>query len=218
MVNFKIDIIAKLELNKYFHTTGERLEFGIDKAIYIDPKSINEKEKILLIPATSIKGLIRSNVETILRLYNKNICKPPRPENMCNDKNNSCIICRIFGSPKIKSPLIFTDALVSNSIIDNRIGISIDRYRKITKEQQLFSYEIGYGIEILIKINGVFNNEYDALNALALIYLGIKSSFALGGLKSRGLGWFKLKTFNARVNENEISLDKINSIIREVLS
>lgn len=214
MKKLKVEMIFALD--SPYHVSGDRLSFGIDKAIYIDPR--NDKTKTPAIPATSLKGVLRSHVESILRAKRVDVCEAPRADRMCpREGKSNCIVCEVFGSPRIKSRLVFQD-IVLNSDIDTRMGVGIERRRKTSKEAHLFSFEIGYGKQFSTKIKGLFKSSDEAMNACALLFAGAKACFALGGAKSRGLGWMKLQRFKATIDDSEISMHDIEAKLKEVLS
>lgn len=216
MNKLKVEMIFALDTP--YHVSGDRLSFGIDKAIYVDPRS--DKTKTHAIPATSLKGVLRYHLETVVRARKGNyyVCEAPRPDRMCPraDKSN-CIVCEVFGSPRIKSRLVFQD-IVLNSDIDTRMSVGIERRRKTAKEDHLFSFEVGRGKQFSTKIKGMFASHDEAMNASALLFAGAKACFALGGAKSRGLGWMKLKGFKTTIDDAEISMRDIEAKLREVLS
>jgi CRISPR type III-B/RAMP module RAMP protein Cmr1 len=207
----ELRITMTFSLNSLYHSTGDRLAFGVDKAIYLDPRD----GKTPAIPATSMKGVLRYQIETILRANGNNVCEAPKAK--CKDKNDACIVCKIFGSPRIKSPLIFQDVVLKNSTVDSRMGVGIGRRRKTAKEDHLFSYEIGSGNEFSTEINGHFSSEEVARTACALLFLGAKTVFALGSSKSRGLGWMELREFKAFVNDRELTKEEIEKELKGVI-
>lgn len=202
----RLEVNIRFSLKSPYHVSADRISFGVDKAISLDPR-----DNRLIIPATSLKGIIRHNLESVIN--NKKSCTTPRPENMCNE----CNICRYFGSPKNKALLIFEDARVEEPELSSRIGIAIERKRKTTKEDHLFSYEIGYGKTFSTKIRGFFPKDDSAISACAYLYIGARLGFALGGGKSRGMGWMNLEDFRASVDRKEIPIDEINNKTLEIL-
>jgi len=214
MNKLKVEMVFALDTP--YHVSADRLSFGIDKAIYIDPR--DDKTKTPAIPATSLKGVLRYHVEAVLRAKGIDVCEAPRPDRMCPRPGNSnCMVCEVFGSPRIKSRLVFRD-IVLNSDIDTRMGVGIERRRKTSKEDHLFSFEVGYGKQFSTKVKGMFTSSDEAMKACALLFVGVKAGFALGGAKSRGLGWVKLQGFKTTIDDSEISMKQIEDKLREVLS
>ena len=75
------------------------------------------------VPATSIRGRLRHEVEALLRhtLGEEHICHPPRPDRMCHPLQVGdpvCEVCALFGSPWRESPL--RDTRSSRCCIDWR--------------------------------------------------------------------------------------------------
>lgn len=204
----RLEVNIMFSLKSPYHVSADRVSFGVDKAICIDPR-----DNRIFIPATSLKGIIRHNLESTLNHKNKKSCIAPKPENMCNE----CNICKFFGSPKNKALLVFEDARVEETELSSRVGVAIERRRNIAKEDHLFSYEIGFGKSFSTKIKGFFSKDNDAITACVLLYIGAKLGFALGGGKSRGLGWVNLEDFKTFIDGKEIFIDEINKKTVELL-
>lgn len=209
----KVKIIIKFSLDLFFHITADRLAFGIDKANYLEIFN----ENIPAIPASTIKGILRQQIEKILRAKGKNICYSSRPEKMCSDNKNICLTCKYFGSPRIRSTLCFEDINIKNSYKDIRFGVGINRKTKTAIEGNLFSYELGFGREFVTEINGFIKDKEEALMASTLLFLGAKFSFAIGCGKSRGLGWIKLTEFEAFLDQIKISKEEIYDCLKVIL-
>ncbi len=213
MKKLKVELVFALD--SPYHVSADRLSFGVDKAIYIDPRTETRRPAI---PATALKGVLRYHVEAVLRAKGIDVCEAPRPERMCPRPGKSnCMVCEVFGSPRIKSRLIFRD-IILNSDIDTRMGVGIERMRKTSKEAHLFSLEVGHGKLFSTEVKGMFRTREDAMKACALLFAGAKACFALGGAKSRGLGWMKLQRFKATIDDSEIPMQDIEDKLKEVLS
>jgi CRISPR/Cas system CSM-associated protein Csm3 (group 7 of RAMP superfamily) len=213
----RLKVEMTFSLDSPYHVSADRVSFGIDKAIYIDPR--NDKTKTHTIPATTLKGVLRHHIEAVLRAKNVYVCEAPRPDRMCRPGpgKKNCVVCEVFGSPRIKSRLSFHD-IVLNSDSGTRMGVGIERRRKTAREDHLFSFEVGYAKQFSTKIKGVFPSSDDAKKASALLFAGAKAGFALGGAKSRGLGWITLQEFKTTIDDAEIPMHDIEAKLREVLS
>jgi len=184
---------------------------GIDKGV------IRNFEGQMIIPASTIKGKVRSECERILRGINPDIvCRPPKAENMCPhnelpaQKNKPiydrelCPICKLFGTNGNKAKLYFSDANAKVDIpnlekeqlksLDSQIrpGVTISRRRRTAEDERLFFIETsapnaGFIFRGEIKGNIDFNRE------AALLLAGIYSVVAMGGGKSRGMGWVDIE-------------------------
>ncbi|SRR5579884_764751 len=208
MVSLQVELL--LELQTSLHTSGDRAILWVDKGTYLD------SSKSPSIPATSLKGVIRYSVERFLRTYEeRKACYAPRADEMCN----KCIVCTYFGSPKNRGRLKFYDLKpVSESLLDTRAGIGINRRRKAVEKDHLFYLETAWIKEFWTEIHGSFNLEENAKEAASLVYGGLKLAFAIGGVKSRGLGWMKVKDFKANIDGKEISVEELQLILEDIVT
>ena len=209
----RLEVDLNFTLSSPIHTTGDRFSLSVDRATYINPAKDSPA-----LPATSIKGWLRHQAEAALRAAgDRSICNSPSPEGMCKVK--PCKICRYFGSPRLKSSLVFQDAVISEQYLDPspRMGVGIDRRRGTAREEILFSTEIAWGQELSTRITGIFTSREESLTAAALLYLASQLGFALGGQRTRGLGWVKLKRFAALIDGEELSLEEINSKVKDLM-
>lgn len=209
----KLNIEISFMLNSFYHSTGNKPSFGVEKALYSHPTD----DRAAAIPASSIRGVLRNRVEGILRTRGHNVCEAPNPDKMCKNANDPCIVCKYFGSPRIRPSLIFEDSKIEEGTKSSRIGVGIDRRRRIAKEDHLFSYETCYGKRFTVNIRGLFLTEEEALTACTLVFLGAKAQQAIGGGGSRGLGWIELKEFKAALNGQEVKMEVLKKKLREVL-
>jgi len=208
MVSLQIELL--LELRTSLHTSGDRAILWVDKGTYLD------SSKNPSIPATSLKGVIRHSVERFLRSYEETkACYSSRADEMCDN----CIVCIYFGSPKNRGRLKFYDLKpISESSLDTRVGTGINRRRKVVEEDHLFYLETAWVNEFRTEIDGSFNLEEDAKEAASLVYGGLKLAFAIGGVKSRGLGWMKVKDFRTNIDGKEISVEDLQLTLEDIIT
>jgi len=208
LVNLQIKLL--LELRTPLHTSGDKPILWVDRGTYLDAS------KNPSIPATSLKGVIRYSTEKFLRTYEEEkACYAPKPGDMCN----CCIVCIYFGSPRNKARLKFHDLKpVSEYLLDTRVGTGVNRRRKVVEEDHLFTLETAWVKEFRTEIDGLFDLEEDAKEAASLVYGGLKLAFAIGGVKSRGLGWMKVKDFKANIDYKEISIEDLQLILEDIVT
>lgn len=192
-------------LKSGFHTTGDRAELWTDKAVALD---WNEGTKPV-IPATSIKGWLRENAERVLRGLGQKVCDASQPSTVCGE----CIVCEIFGHPRKKSTLRFEDAVLEDSLTDTRTSVSLSRYRKTAYEERLFTTEVVWSQNFVVKGDGFFETPEKAERAAAMLWLAAKAGFALGASRSRGLGWLELENFCAVCDGVAIEVEKLSQIV-----
>lgn len=169
----------------------------------------------VFIPGSSLKGVIRSHSERIVRSLQpleasgidnrKGTCDPLHRRNSCstqlerqrglNSKDKyvqSCFICRLFGNTVIASRIRFTDAMPSTAVrLEERNGVAIDRIFGAVAVGP-FNYEVvtegTFKTRILLKN---FTLSQFALLGLTLRDI-VQGRVAIGFGKSRGLGRVKL--------------------------
>lgn len=180
------------------HITGDRAELWVDKPLILDSSG----KCVPIIPATTIKGWLRENMERLLRSMGLNSCDASQPSEVCG----KCLVCEIFGHPRQRSPIRFKDGIIVNPITSIRTSVSLSRFRKTSFEKRLFTAEIAWPSEVIITGDGFFTEESEAKLVAHLLYMAAKFGFAIGGAKSRGLGWLKFKNFEAKYGEKDIEL------------
>lgn len=176
------------------------------------------------LPGGSIKGVIRATAESLVRSVSQGegsrlwSCDPHDERaqgGACgyhtqNDRErakqaveNSCTLCRLFGSRMVASHVRFTDALLERPTdgrppIERRDGVAIDRDLGIAFGPQKYDFEV-VSPGARFKLEVFIDNPEDALlGLLVLAFDQLDDGFSgLGGFTTRGLGrvaidWHKL--------------------------
>lgn len=134
-------------------------------------------------------------------------------------EQRSCLLCLTFGSPWLASKVFVRDLLVDERVwfgqFQVRDGVAIDRDTETADDGKLYDYEV-------VPSGSHFQCRLVVENAAAwqwgLVLLGLRAfetgSIALGGSKSRGLGWMKLvleerKLFSLDGTEGDASIDRL---------
>jgi len=200
----------RLTLETPLHTTGNRRLWGVDKA------SAVSTDGRYVIPATSLKGYLRANAETLLTSWGLRGCLAPSPITMCLDPQNLCLACRVFGNSRSMTPLKFSEARPLDEVSSLvRSGVSISRYRRTALPQRLFFIEAVQSsstTEWVAKATGIFEAWQAAKEAAALISLAARMQRAIGGGRSRGLGWIGSWSIHAILDGQVLSEDDFQSI------
>ncbi len=179
------------------------------------------------IPGSSLKGVVRAETERILRaakLPGLRACDPfAQP---CVDRNkkeallrqamqkgereqeveftrliwqNSCAVCRLFGSPWLASRLLFKDASLINGddlpiVTQVRDGVGIDRDTGAAADGLKYDYEVVVpGTRFAVEILAENLEEWEMGLLLAMLRPLQEGLLPLGGKSSRGPGWGKLR-------------------------
>ena len=183
-----LHIILQLTWRTAFHTTGNRWKWGADKAL------TQRYDGQFILPATSLKGALREQVERLLRGH-VHICLSPDPGQMCPDPDNLCLVCRVFGNPRRPSPLRFQDVLLPQEEMDTQIraGVAISRRRRAAVPQRLYFVETtaAGSMQAQAVVEGFFPSQQEAEETAALVVLAARMLPALGTGRTRGLGWIE---------------------------
>ena len=179
------------------------------------------------LPGSSLKGVIRSYGERILRTLNLKCCDVTlkqggckiESENMEERYQKHCYICRTFGSTSLSSRMRITDAnpwwieaedeeikKVATSIDDyistsRRTSVKIDRQKGAAAGGALFETEVVTGGNFWGEITLV-NYQLWQLALLSLILRDINRGFQrVGASKSRGLGRVTFKIERSQIQQ-----------------
>lgn len=207
-----LQIQAIFNLNSASHISGDRVAFGLDKALHLDPRD----GKHPVIPASTIKGWLRHQVDAILKSAGKVTCGSVQPDQMC--RKNLCLTCKYFGNSRHPSLLVFRDAVVEDYTIGYRMGVGLSRHRKTAVEDVLFSTETASGSNFTVVIKSILPANSEAREVTALIYLACRAGFALGSTRSRGMGWVENTNtgYEAMINGNKMPRDEVEKAVMEV--
>ncbi len=207
----RLEITFDVELSTAFHSTGNLRSWGADKALARDA------ERQPVIPATTIKGFFREKAEILLRTWGLPVCTGPEAEKMC-DGQRLCLVCQVFGHPRYPSSLRFSDVSLRTPDVETAIrsGVAISRHRRVAYPQRLFFIETTAAMltQWHTTCQGDFPDGDTAKAAAALIVLAARWGTAIGGGKTRGLGWIEQIRVKATLNGAEIPEQDLESFWR----
>lgn len=193
----RIVLRGKIRFETQVHVgSGESQVLGIENAV------LKLRDGRPYIPASSIKGVLRSEVERVARARGLVVCDPLNPKAFPNchnpdNKKEPCIVCGIFGSQKVAGHLIVQDALHSNSVVNLNFQphVGIDRKSGVQHERAFYSFETVspealFDFEVIIENIG---RDDERMGLLKYVFYEMKEGLIqLGGKKSAGLGMFRL--------------------------
>ncbi len=206
----RLDVTMRFKPLSGFHITGEEAVLGVDKVLV----RAWEAPDAPVIPATSLKGWLRDNVEKALRGLGGSVCDGSQPSSVCG----RCPVCEVFGSPRGRSPLRFADVRLEGSAQDVRMNVALSRRRRTAYEERLFSTQVAWPTSLEGCVRGIFPSPEQARRAAALLWLGTRTGLALGAARSRGLGWLELQAFSAEVDGSPLTNESLAEEVRTLVT
>ena len=217
----RIKLIGTLKIMSGLHVGASR-DLGISAS---DLPVIKDFSGLPFIPGSSLKGVLRSNLESWIRTFNHDLaCDPTDDDNRCIPSKmkqmivspdskqeiikefggvdnifleQSCLICRLFGSPWVASKVHIVDMKVEENwkqeLLMVRDGVVIERETETAKPKGKYDFEAvpagaSFRLEILVENPEAYE--------MGLLMLGIEmlnqGLASLGGDVSRGLGRIKI--------------------------
>ena len=219
----------RIELEAHFATPFS-IGTGALGCTTADKPLLKDAEGVPYLPGSTLKGILRHEAEKIIRSLwsDEAVCRSPNPATMCPQNRPTeqpfCPICRVFGSPWLPSSLIFTD-LKPGERLDRqvmkdtrlRFGVGISRHRRVAADDLLYTLEVASaaeGVPLQGAIEGNLPDE-EWKRLLALVLAALRAINAIGGARSRGLGWVTLEAVSI---EPELSYSDIKEVLKEWLT
>jgi CRISPR/Cas system CSM-associated protein Csm3 (group 7 of RAMP superfamily) len=221
-------IHLQAELTSALHILGPGRTGGLlDRPIELDAQGYP------LIPASTMRGRLRTHLERLLASLGQLVCTPPSPERMCphawhttGPPGGFCMACRIFGSPWYEAGIVSEDLrldinqrIAPGLLRTDRTSVGISRILLTAQAERLFSIETtsqALGREPL-RFTGALNGRLERLEAGYLL-AATRLVVHAGGSKARGLGALKLQITNvAWWRERAWVAEKAHDVIEEAL-
>ena len=209
--------------------TTSLLVGGYSGKIFIDRITARSPNGTPIVPASVIKGALRIELERILRAVNQPVCDASSPDSMCQDQEKLCPACILFGGLYSEGKLRFYDAKIEDQRwkeffgkggYSSRAGIGVSRKMGTVKEDFLYEKEI---TEPFAEIE--FNAKVEVLqgltqNEIKYFKAAVKALDAIGGEKTRGLGWIEATLENNVTAERTTPLSPaltLNTILAKMI-
>jgi len=167
-------------------------------------------EKKPIIPASSLKGLFRSEFERIIQVTKKNttnttICTKDSPiiTQAKNKPSHECPVCRLFGSQERKGCLKIQDAILQdeNPSISVRTKITINRKTRTNLKRGLAFFELiepKSQFNFYARLENIDENS-EEMKIFTFILKELQSGrIRIGGQKSSGMGIFTIQNLKVR--------------------
>lgn len=162
---------------------------------------LRDHEKNPLIPGSSLKGVLRSAAERLLRPVDRKVCDPLRtPCVKATDEldpsalaEKLCRVCLLFGSHQWAGRIQVGDFVARNAKTLVRDGVAIDRRELKAAEGLKYDYEVvapGASFVGRLRVDDPEDGELGLI--LTLFDLLDAGLITVGGGSSRGLGRLRL--------------------------
>jgi len=163
----------------------------------VDNPVIKNSKDYPIIPGSSLKGVLRTETEKLLRtiIGEENVCTP---DELCKSKKSGrteeCPVCLLFGGAEMAGSIRIRDAITDSPKTYIRDGVEIDRKTRKAATGRYYDIEVVpsgtvFKGEIMIENPDLKGNKYAKLGALlSTIRFFNATSKTLGGAVSRGFG------------------------------
>lgn len=186
--------------------------------VEIDDSVLKDSTGRPVIPGSSIKGVLRSFFESVLRANGIESCYVMDEGACCTEieptktkinkakrthsqlelgefvYENSCEACKLFGGREFAGKLMFKDCyLIGDPIFEYRDGVGIDRRTGAALPKAKYDYEIvpqGSEFDFYLICENIDETQTKYLDFIISQMEG--GNLSVGGMTTRGLGRFKL--------------------------
>lgn len=215
-------------------STADVQGVGVDKA------TTRDADGKLVIPGSTLKGRIRWECERIARALDWEVCQSPQADTMCPyywhhrnvQEDRFCDVCHIFGSSARRAAVWFGNAVLQDDErfrgtpvwqpgksvnerrpFDTQIrpGVSIARARRIAFSERLFFIETSAPSARFCFQATIAGTELSARRR-ALLMAGIRALSLVGGGRSRGLGWVRVR--RCTLNGEELTATRWQELLQ----
>lgn len=205
------------------------IHIGSSGAEELDPTQfdnmvIKDAEGRPFIPGSSLKGVVRSSFEAVMKSVGASVCDvlDNKADNCFRGTlksgaaaaeemyKKSCDVCRLFGGRGIASKLRFKDCVFigEKCLFEHRDGVGIDRETGAAKRGAKYDYEIvpkGSRFEFYMTAENI--DEEQKKYVEYIIRLLESGELSVGGKTTRGLGRIRLEG----LKKKETTLDSLRA-------
>lgn len=220
----RITIRGKLKFETQVHVgSGETQVLDVRNSV------LKLKDGRPYIPASSLKGAIRSEVERVAKTQGLPVCnsmtrKASPKDDAAEKQDEPCIVCGMFGSQEVAAHIVIHDAFPSDSSVTLNFQphVGIDRKSGVKVDKALFSFETispetSFNFEMVIEN---IDRDDERMKVLKYVIYEMREGFIqLGGKKSTGLGMFKLLdcevTERRQENYTEVKKEELDTFLSD---
>jgi CRISPR/Cas system CSM-associated protein Csm3 (group 7 of RAMP superfamily) len=169
----------------------------------------SEQGDVPFLPGSSLKGVLRSGVEMLLRGLGERACRVTDRRDACKEASERCRACLMFGSKHGASAVLVEDGLpwppgspsaVRADVVasleerrDIRAGVGIDRQTGAVRGVGPFDYEVLVDVAFFPTIRLRNPEPWQAAALAAGLDLFQQGVLRLGSSTSRGLGRVRIE-------------------------
>lgn len=178
-------------------------------------KSRYQGKDTVIIPGSSLKGVIRSRYEKLVGLFGVTCCNPFDKNSSCRRKKGTtpeprgkaiyqrmCPACKLFGSVAIASRIYIADAYpVGEIVMGERTGVGINRITGGAQPGAIYDFEVVE--EGSFQVNITLKN-YELYQLILLLYVlkDLDEGYVvLGGATTRGNGRMEVRDIRIQFHE-----------------
>ncbi|MFQ6119663.1 MAG: RAMP superfamily CRISPR-associated protein, partial [Methanosarcinales archaeon] len=92
----------------------------------VDNPIIKDSDETPIVPGSSLKGVLRSEMERLLKGLDIRVCNSNNAKEMC-PADKECPVCILFGGKELAASLRIRDATANSKRTIIRDGVAIDR-------------------------------------------------------------------------------------------
>lgn len=198
----------------------------------VDDSVLKDSRGVPVIPGASVKGVVRSYLESVLRGIGENCCDVLDNRNCCTEKkevkdkietasslkdkatviyNCSCEACRFFGGRKFAGKVHIKDCyLTGKPYLEYRDGVGIDRVTGSAKSGAKYDFEVVSKDSEFDFMMTAENLDEKQEKYFDFIIKALESGeLSVGGKTSRGLGSFRVEISE----KNKITADDMKKLL-----
>jgi len=189
IVSYSVETLSDLRIGGHQSTApGE-----------VDNMVIRDGRGFPVIPGSSLKGVLRSEMERLLSSLGLKTCNVHETHGGCGE----CTVCYLFGGGRLGGSIRIRDARADTKKTLIRDGVGIDRKTRKAMDGKKYDIEVvpvGVRFEgkVVIENPGLGDGDYTKLDAfLTTVRFFNETVGAMGGATTRGFG-------EVRINIHEI--------------
>jgi CRISPR/Cas system CSM-associated protein Csm3 (group 7 of RAMP superfamily) len=185
IIQYRVVTMSDLHIGSHGSTAPAEVDSPVIKTVNGTP----------FIPGSSLKGVLRTEFERLLRGCHLDVCMVP---DVCGSKKRKdvlpCPVCTLFGGMDLAGSVRIADAFTPSSKTMIRDGVGIDRKTRKAKDKTKYDVEVvpkgtTFTGTVVIENLAINNHPFAKLGGfLSLVRFFNATSGRIGHATSRGFG------------------------------